>query len=200
MVHSLCINYSPPLCSSLELSDPPLDSAWHPFPPPSALADPKTEGKLRELGFGYRAKYIQKTAAMLCEKHQDPMKALFALRELSTSEARGRLLEFHGVGPKVADCILLMSLDKVSNLDQYLLAQPCAHNLLKAEVVPVDTHVQQIATKMYGFKSRAGQSKAMNPKLYSEIANKFADAWGPYAGWAHSVNTLFFLLLGCQSH
>ncbi|KAF8610687.1 DNA glycosylase [Ceratobasidium sp. AG-I] len=168
MVHSLCIHYSPPLCSSLELPGLPLDSAWHPFPPPSALADPKTESKLRELGFGYRAKYIQKTAAMLCEKHEDPMKMLLGLRKLPTSEAREQLLEFHGVGPKVADCILLMSLDK-------------------AEVVPVDTHVQQIATKMYGFKSRAGQSKAMNPKLYSEIANKFADTWGPYAGWAHSV-------------
>lgn len=42
---------------------------------------------------------------------------------------------------------------------------------------------------MYGFKSRAGQSKTMNPKLYSEIANKFSEAWGPYAGWAHSVST-----------
>ncbi|KAG8709137.1 8-oxoguanine glycosylase ogg1, partial [Ceratobasidium sp. 395] len=151
---------SPPLCSSSELSNPPLDSAWHAFPPPSALADPSVEAKLRGLGFGYRAKYIQKTAAMLCEKHKSPAKALLDLRKLSTTEARERLLEFHGVGPKVADCILLMSLDK-------------------AEVVPVDTHVQQIATKMYGFKSRAGQSKSMTPKLYSEIATKFADAWGP---------------------
>lgn len=118
MVHSLCIHYSPALCSSSELSGPPLDSAWHPFPPPSALADPKTENKLRELGFGYRAKYIQKTAAMLCEKHEDPMKTLLGLRELPVSEARERLLEFHGVGPKVADCILLMSLDKVRDFDQ----------------------------------------------------------------------------------
>ncbi|KAG8725710.1 8-oxoguanine glycosylase ogg1, partial [Ceratobasidium sp. 428] len=168
MVHSLCIRFSPPLCSSSELPNPPLDSAWHAFPPPSALADPSVEAKLRDLGFGYRAKYIQKTAAMLCEKHKSPTKALLNLRKLPTTEAREQLLEFHGVGPKVADCILLMSLDK-------------------AEVVPVDTHVQQIATKMYGFKSRAGQSKSMTPKLYSEIATKFADAWGPYAGWAHSV-------------
>ncbi|KAG9102967.1 8-oxoguanine glycosylase ogg1 [Ceratobasidium sp. 370] len=168
MVHSLCVHFSPPLCSASELPDPPLGSTWHAFPPPSALASPAVEAKLRNLGFGYRAKYIQKTAAMLCEKHESPAKALLDLRNLSTSEARERLLEFHGVGPKVADCILLMSLDK-------------------PEVVPVDTHVQQIATKMYGFKSRVGQSKSMTPRLYSEIATKFADAWGPYAGWAHSV-------------
>jgi N-glycosylase/DNA lyase len=114
MVHSLCIHFSPPLCTSSDLSNPPLDSAWHPFPPPSALANPKVEAKLRELGFGYRAKYIQKTAAMLCEKHEFPTKALLDLRKLTTSEAKEQLLEFHGVGPKVADCILLMSLDKVN--------------------------------------------------------------------------------------
>ncbi|CUA72224.1 N-glycosylase/DNA lyase [Rhizoctonia solani] len=168
MVHSLCVNFSPPICSSSELPGAPLDASWHPFPSPKALADSNVEAKLRELGFGYRAKYIQKTAAMLCEKYEDPMEALLELRQLSTSEARERLLEFHGVGPKVADCILLMSLDKT-------------------EVVPVDTHVQQIATKMYGFRSQGKQPKAMNPRLYSEIAKKFTDTWGPYAGWAHSV-------------
>ncbi|QRW26930.1 N-glycosylase/DNA lyase [Rhizoctonia solani] len=174
MVHSLCIHFSPPVCSSSDLPGSPLNTAWHSFPPPKALADPSVETKLRELGFGYRAKYIQKTATMLCEKHEDPMKALFELRRLSTSEARERLLELHGVGPKVADCILLMSLDK-------------------AEVVPVDTHVQQIATKMYGFKFQGKQPKAMNPKLYSEIASKFANTWGPHAGWAHSVILLVLL-------
>ncbi|KDN49328.1 hypothetical protein RSAG8_02030, partial [Rhizoctonia solani AG-8 WAC10335] len=171
MVHSLCIHFSPPICSSSELPGAPLNASWHPFPPPKALAHPNVEAKLRELGFGYRAKYIQKTAAMLCEKHEDPTKVLLELRQLSTSEARERLLEFHGVGPKVADCILLMSLDKT-------------------EVVPVDTHVQQIATKMYGFRSQGKRPKAMNPRLYrlySEIASKFTDTWGSYAGWAHSV-------------
>ncbi|KAH7340213.1 DNA glycosylase [Rhizoctonia solani] len=168
MVHSLCIHFSRTVCSSSELPGSPLDASWHSFPPPEALANPNVEARLRELGFGYRAKYIQKTAAMLCEKHKDPIKALLELRQLSTSEARVRLLEFHGVGPKVADCILLMSLNKT-------------------EVVPVDTHVQQIATKMYGFRSQGKQPKAMNPRLYSEIASKFTDTWGSYAGWAHSV-------------
>lgn len=35
------------------------------------------------------------------------------LRNLSTTAAREELLKFVGVGRKVADCILLMSLDKV---------------------------------------------------------------------------------------
>jgi N-glycosylase/DNA lyase len=39
---------------------------------------------------------------------------LRTLRELSTAEAREELLKFMGVGRKVADCVLLMSMDKVS--------------------------------------------------------------------------------------
>ena len=39
---------------------------------------------------------------------------LMTLRQLSTAEARDELLKFMGVGRKVADCVLLMSLDKVT--------------------------------------------------------------------------------------
>lgn len=40
-------------------------------------------------------------------------KWLMTLRDLETSAAREELLNFVGVGRKVADCVLLMSLDKV---------------------------------------------------------------------------------------
>lgn len=101
----------------MDASDDDPDSVplkYHPFPPPHALSDPSIEATLRELGFGYRAKYIQKTAALLCERHADPQKWLMSLRAKELQEARASLLELSGVGPKVADCILLMSLDKVS--------------------------------------------------------------------------------------
>jgi len=43
------------------------------------------------------------------------------LRDMSTTEAREELLKFVGVGRKVADCILLMSLDKVlSDIRSYI--------------------------------------------------------------------------------
>ncbi|XP_006457954.1 hypothetical protein AGABI2DRAFT_190340 [Agaricus bisporus var. bisporus H97] len=73
-----------------------------------------------------------------------------------------------GVGRKVADCILLMSLDK-------------------KEVVPVDTHVHQIAVKYYGMKRPGSGKMTMTPKLYEEVNTKLFSAWGDYAGWAHSV-------------
>lgn len=112
MVQNLCIHFSPALLIVPGDGSSP-EQAFHPFPPPEALADPSVDNKLRELGFGYRAKYIQKTAALLCERHKDPQTWLKSLRTKSIEEAREALLELHGVGPKVADCILLMSLDKV---------------------------------------------------------------------------------------
>ena len=42
-------------------------------------------------------------------------KYLEGLRSASTDDARNELLKFVGVGRKVADCILLMSLDKVKD-------------------------------------------------------------------------------------
>lgn len=139
MVKSLCTNYSPSLISLL----PPLGSGepelYHPFPPPSALAAPEVGTKLRALGFGYRADFIQKTAKMLVERDigpppsklpsvfyigQEPAEIWLAgLRNEQTAVAREELIKFMGVGRKVADCVLLMSLDKVC----LIFATPTSH-------------------------------------------------------------------------
>ena len=55
------------------------------------------------------------------------------------------------------------------------------------EVVPVDTHVHQIAVKHYGLKGSAGKT-SMTPKLYDDVNAKLQSLWGDYAGWAHSVS------------
>ena len=68
--------------------------------------------------------------------------------------------------PKVADCILLMSLD-----------QPSA--------IPVDTHMFQIAAQKYLPHLR--HRKSVTDKVYEEIGDHFRGLYGPYAGWAHSV-------------
>jgi len=58
-------------------------------------------------------------------------------------------------------------------------------------VIPVDTHVHQIAIKHYGFRGVSGTKQAMSPKLYGAISEKFYGVWGDYAGWAHSVSFSF---------
>ncbi|CCM00483.1 uncharacterized protein FIBRA_02517 [Fibroporia radiculosa] len=184
MIQALCRHYSttlvtlpPPADFSSTSGQPSGEShAYHPFPPPSVLAAPGVAGTLRTLGFGYRADFIQKTAKMLVDTHggtdRDALEPaerwLLTLREKSTQEAREELLKFMGVGRKVADCILLMSLDK-------------------NEVIPVDTHVHQIAMKHYGVNGSSKAKTAMTPKLYDEVSNKLAIIWGSYAGWAHLV-------------
>lgn len=198
MVKSLCEKYSPPLLSmspplavTSSLAKSSIDSAeerelesFHPFPPPSRLAAADVSATLRSLGFGYRAEYIQKTAKMLVDQHEgsstssDAQEAaelwLITLRKLPTSQVRAELLKLMGVGRKVADCVLLMSMDK-------------------KEVIPVDTHVHQIAMKHYdmrGANSRRGASvtkQALSAKLYEEVSTKLMGVWGDYAGWAHSV-------------
>jgi N-glycosylase/DNA lyase len=104
--------------------EPGLES-YHPFPPPSHLSSPDVTATLRSLGFGYRADFIQKTAKLLCDAYgagpspkgkEGPERWLYSLREMTTTGARQELLKLMGVGRKVADCILLMSLDKVSHL------------------------------------------------------------------------------------
>ncbi len=132
MVNSLCKEFSPPLLVlPPPLSDGSLSQdgpeAYHPFPPPSALAAPEVAAKLRVLGFGYRAEFIQRTAKMLIDTHGDldtldntlgPAETwLQDLRLRATNDARIELLKFVGVGRKVADCVLLMSLDKVRHRD-----------------------------------------------------------------------------------
>lgn len=90
---------------------------YHAFPTPAQLAT-ATEGELRELGLGYRAPYVVRTAKMVAEGEAHPAEA----RDLEYEEARDYLTRFVGVGDKVADCILLFSLgfDEAVPLDTWL--------------------------------------------------------------------------------
>jgi N-glycosylase/DNA lyase len=78
---------------------------YHAFPTPDQLAA-ATEAELREHKLGYRAPYVQRTAAMVAEGDADPAEAA----TLDYEAAREYLTQFVGVGDKVADCVLLFSL------------------------------------------------------------------------------------------
>ncbi|KIK57703.1 hypothetical protein GYMLUDRAFT_45871 [Collybiopsis luxurians FD-317 M1] len=178
MVQSLAKEYSLPLLSIPLPDGSGVEETYYPFPPPSVLAKPGVSTRLRSLGFGYRAEFIHRTAKMLVDTHgtstrpsqtSEPSELfLHTLRGMATEDARAELLKFVGVGRKVADCVLLMSLDKT-------------------DVVPVDTHVHQIAIKHYGMKGSTKGKTSMTPKLYEELCTKFVKVWGDHAGWAHSV-------------
>ena len=133
MVHNLCLHYGP-LIGHFE------STPYHDFPSPEALTGPTVEQHLMKLGFGYRAKYIYKTAVMVAkekglvwlESLNNPENPVLGVEPKPAGElveggregyrnAHEQLLALHGVGPKVADCVCLMGLGW-------------------SESVPVDTH------------------------------------------------------------
>lgn len=80
---------------------------YYAFPTVEQLAD-LTEEDLAPLKVGYRAKYII-DAVQKIKNNEVDINSLF---DLDTKSARCELLKIKGVGPKVADCILLFSLKK----------------------------------------------------------------------------------------
>jgi N-glycosylase/DNA lyase len=97
---------------------------YHAYPTPEQLAA-ASEEELRELSLGYRAPYVRETAQLVADG-EDPGDA----RESPYEEAREALTRFVGVGDKVADCVLLFSLDFL-------------------EAVPLDTWIRTTIEEYY---------------------------------------------------
>ena len=85
----------------------PLEGGRYAFPAPQAVAG-CTEADLAFLRAGWRAAYLLDAAQRVADGRLDP--ALLAA--LSTENARAALMEVRGVGPKVADCVLLYGLER----------------------------------------------------------------------------------------
>ena len=116
------------------------------FPTASQMAEASVE-MFKELGAGYRAEYLFDTAQRLNDGYD-----LEQLRTMNTDEARRQLLSFKGVGPKVADCVLLFGLKK-------------------QDVFPVDTWIK----KVYHNYFEQGHSDR-------DIAGYFVSQFGEDAG------------------
>ena len=84
-----------------------IEEGIYAFPTPEQLSKAAAEDFVK-LGCGYRAEYLVFAANEVESGRLD----LSALAKAPTAEARRRLLEVHGIGPKVADCVLLYGLGK----------------------------------------------------------------------------------------
>ena len=96
------------------------------FPPPEALAD-YDEQKFTELGVGYRARYLTN----IVRAANDGALDLNFLKTLDTPSAIDYLRQFHGIGTKVANCIVLYGL----------------HHM---DAFPIDIWMRRIIDKYYG--------------------------------------------------
>lgn len=86
----------------------PLGEDQYAFPRPEQLAAAR-EKDLRALGFGYRAIYLCAAARNAVEGKLD----FGRIAALPLAQARAGLTELEGVGPKVADCVLLYGLHRM---------------------------------------------------------------------------------------
>jgi hypothetical protein len=138
------------------------------FPSPRHFPEP-LEPTLRKLGFGYRANFIEHSLGALKDTFGiDGIEAgLRSWRKRSSLDIMEDLIRLKGVGRKVADCVMLMSLDQPS-------------------LIPVDTHVSSIAARHPSFPNRL-RNKAMTKQIYDEVQLFLLDKWGPLGGWCQAV-------------
>ena len=127
---------------------------YYTFPTPEELKD-VTVKEYRDLGLGFRDIRLYETTQMILEGKVN-------LKELeenpNTMEVREKLLALSGVGPKVADCILLFS------------------DLKRLEVFPIDVWVRRVMNDLY---IQNKDETKVNKKQIEKIAKeKFGDLAG----------------------
>lgn len=142
------------------------DHTFYTFPTQKRLASATIE-VLERCKLGFRAKYIQETARTI---HQKTLN----LTELETKPyetAKKELLKLPGVGNKVADCVLLFSLNKL-------------------EAFPTDVWMKKTMLENYhqhfdhAFVQKALKRKSLTTNDYRRIGSFAREYFGKHAGYA----------------
>lgn len=140
--------------------------SFYTFPKPSDLAKASLK-EVRDCGLGFRANYVLEVAKIVENGDFD----LEALRKMDYEKAKRELLLLPGVGNKVADCILLFSLDKL-------------------EAFPVDVWIKRIILEFYSnhfsqkFIEKVSEKNSLTVNEYSKISDFGRKYFGTYAGYA----------------
>jgi len=144
-IHEMVQSLSKEFGKSIEIDA----EKYYSFPTVNELSN-ATKKDLDKLKLGYRSKYVIETTKMIKD---NPL-------ELSSevSKARKQLQEYMGVGPKVADCVLLYGAGFQS-------------------VVPVDVWIERAAKEYY---------PELSDKSRNKIARNLENKYGDYAGFAQA--------------
>jgi len=149
------------------------DRLFYTFPEPHNMAEATLE-ELRKCKLGYRAKHILETSRTIHRGELD----LEALRTMRYEKAKEELTRLPGVGQKVADCVLLFSMDKL-------------------EAFPVDRWIKRVILESYSdhfeefFLKRISRRSSLTPHEYEEISLFGREYFGEYAGYAQEYNKRF---------
>ena len=124
-------------------------NTYHLFPTPEELSKASVQD-LRNLNLGFRDKYVYTATQMVLKGELK----LDRIKYLPYQEAKKELMKVPGVGEKVADCILLFSMQK-------------------KEAFPVDTWIKKVMSELY-------VDSVNTKKIVTYAERKF----GKYAGIA----------------
>jgi len=138
----------------------------HTFPEPQDLAEASIK-ELRLCKLGFRAERVKKTSKLVDDGNLD----LEALRKMPYEKAKKELTGVPGVGPKVADCVLLFSLNKL-------------------EAFPIDVWMKRTIFAFYrehferSFVEKITAKKSLSPREYEIISSFGRKYFGEYVGYA----------------
>jgi N-glycosylase/DNA lyase len=129
------------------------------FPEPKKIANASIN-EIKTCGVGYRAPFIKEAAKMVVLK-----KINFKyLEKCNYNEAKKNICLVPGIGNKVADCIMLFSLNKL-------------------DAFPLDTWMIKILEKYYSNEFKI-KTKTITEKQYDILHEKIVNHFGPYCGYA----------------
>jgi N-glycosylase/DNA lyase len=117
--------------------------------------------ELRACGLGYRTKAIKAAAYAITTGRLD----FDLLKKLSYYESKKELLQVYGIGNKIADCVLLFSLEKL-------------------DAFPIDVWIARALASHYRWLHKSKFHDKIAPHQYEQLSNGARRYFGKYAGYA----------------
>lgn len=117
--------------------------------------------ELRACGLGYRARAIKAAAHGIAGGQID----FDSLRNASYEDAKKELVRIYGIGNKIADCVLLFSLEKL-------------------DAFPIDVWIARALAGHYRWLHEKRFGDKITPRQYEQLSQGARDYFGRYAGYA----------------
>jgi N-glycosylase/DNA lyase len=133
---------------------------FYTFPTAKKLAYSNTS-ELLSCGLGFRTKYVKNASQDVVSKRID----FDYLKRSDYKTAKNILVDVYGIGDKIADCILLFSLEKI-------------------EAFPIDRWTLRILQKYYSSVFNEVMCSSITKKKYEIIHEKIVRHFGPFAGYS----------------
>ncbi len=117
--------------------------------------------ELRTCSLGYRIKAIKALASEIVSGGLD----LDFLKKANYNESKKELLRIYGIGNKIADCVLLFSLDKL-------------------DAFPIDVWIARALSSHYSWLHKSKSQDKISPQQYQQLSDGARKYFGKYAGYA----------------